>query len=406
MTHLRLLCFLLFIGIQPVAAQQLVLKANDIQLLIEEWNIIHNARVVSGFANVYDDSVMYYGKELSRDSVTTLKTKQFDIDPDLRQRITSDVIYTAYASGVFKCDFKKEILDHGQWKTLDSYLLVSYEGDHYVIVGESDVDFDEENGTAPDLGEELAASSIVSKSSPRNPSAANNDTIAVTDTPATAGTDEYFTMPKGFIFMLVAFIVAGGLLIFIMESIRIRRQRTFMTAHAEPISFDQDQRQTPFSSGIAEDQPNPEALSTSEKQTVFESYVLTLFDPLFFKYERSFTRSEAPASMAAIIELVFHNKAHDDVKVAVLPLFVEGDDNAGEWQLFDVETLQQNHRYSEENKIDLYYIIGHGGSPENPHELFLLPAHLLKYELVAPQALQPFRKTGMFFYNAAARKLQ
>ena len=145
--------------------------------------------------------------------------------------------------------------------------------------------------------------------------------------------------------------------------------------------------------------------SSSEKQTVFESYVLTLFDPLFFKYERSFVRSES-AAMSEIIELVFHSKTTDEVKFAVLPLFLEDAGDNTEWKLFDEETLQQNRRYSEENDVDLYYVVGHGGAPDDPHELFLLPAQLVKYEFVVPQALQPFRKTGMFFYNAAARKLQ
>ena len=401
MVQLRLLVLALIVVAQNVAAQQLVLKTNDIQLLIEEWNIVHNARVIAGFENVYGSSVLYYGERLSRDSLISLKTKHFDINPDFRQRLTSDVTYTAYTSGVFKCDFNMEILHRGKWASRDAYLLVSLEDDQYRIVGESDHTFDKENGIVPELGEEVAASSILRK--PRESETGDTLTTAKSDS---NGNDDFFTMPKGFIFMLIAFIVAGGLLIFVTESIRIRRQRAFMTAHAEPITFDQPIRAESFAAaGVAREPMKTDELSSSEKQRVFESYVLTLFDPLFFKYQRSIVNGDTPANGSAITEFVFHNKTNEEIKFAVISLFLQGDDDA-EWKLFDTETLEHNRTYSEDHAIDLYYIIGRGGAPDDPHELYLLPAHLVKYEFVTPGALQPFRKTGMFFYNSTTKKLQ
>ena len=62
--------------------------------------------------------------------------------------------------------------------------------------------------------------------------------------------------------------------------------------------------------------------------------------------------------------------------------------------------------FEELHETPLYFVLGFGGAPDDPKELFLLPARDFSDGVVKKQVLKAHSKSGMFFYNRVAGKLQ
>ena len=80
---------------------------------------------------------------------------------------------------------------------------------------------------------------------------------------------------------------------------------------------------------------------------------------------------------------------------AVQTLYKE-DDSEGMVNLFSEASHQFINQFTHE--FELYYLIGIGGSPENPHGLYLIPSKQLASTTISKVALKNFRKSGLFVY--------
>ena len=56
--------------------------------------------------------------------------------------------------------------------------------------------------------------------------------------------------------------------------------------------------------------------------------------------------------------------------------------------------------------MDVYYVLGFGGRPDDPQELFFLPAKSVKSEYMTKAMLRAYSKSGMFFYNRKMGRIQ
>jgi hypothetical protein len=144
-------------------------------------------------------------------------------------------------------------------------------------------------------------------------------------------------------------------------------------------------------------------------QTSFEAFVISLFDPLYFTYrrlkqERVLAGRMQGAEIQPDLEFEFNHKGVRS-KFAVQCLFREGD-GRHDVKLFSPERLQIYRHFEAENDTPLYYVIGIGGSPEDPRELYLVPCSAVKGELISKGQLAPYRKSGMFYYNANLNQLR
>src|SRR5215213_1117597 len=90
-------------------AQQIGIDTDEIEPLVKKWNYAHNARSFETFQEVYDRSVVFYAQKLSKSRCIAQKRKLFQEHRDFKQDIISDIRYTAFTSGVIKCDFQKEV---------------------------------------------------------------------------------------------------------------------------------------------------------------------------------------------------------------------------------------------------------------------------------------------------------
>jgi hypothetical protein len=454
-TSIRLvMAFLLPAMVADVAiGQHLKLKEREIGLLVEEWNIVHNGRELLGFDNLYADSLLFYTQRLPKSKAIVLKQKLFNKNTDFRQRITTDIDVSAFEHGVLKCDFTKEVWDNSEWKSYPSYLLVKFVDNRFQIVGESDYVTDRRLKYKLALGKEMDVSGdsveiVINESSmpdkkleyqaderkkttspadsaeivANKPSATDDSSmIAHTDKPIGIdpgkASEDVVTVPKLYVFILIGLLVAGGLVIFFSESARRKRKNRFVKdVHVEEqkhLSHREVVNEVPAEKVYEEEIPimETEAPTTHlEKKHAFESLIISLFDPLYFSYRKQkfnpvLASDHTDDELAPGLEFQFQNKDTDPIRFAIQCIYLD-DVAAEELRLFPEERLRMNRQLMDELNIDLYYVIGLGGTADNPAELYLLPGRLLKYELVHKKALEPFRKFGMFFYNAATGKLR
>jgi hypothetical protein len=441
--------FFLFIILYTAAAinfavvgQQLVIKTKKIQLLIEEWNIIHNARSLNSFQDIYDKKLVYYGEKMTRKKAISLKNEFFDSKPDYRQRIASDIDYTIHTSGTIKCEFLKEAWENGEWKPYLSYLLVGYSDGRFWITGESDHATDKSIGYLSEIGEaidveelteKLASDSTSPESMVESPSRAraNNGGVSVSK--------DFVTIPRDYLYILAGILFAGGLLILLAKNIRFKKKRK-KPSFERPIETYQETRikpqvyQTPPSSQlpkpVAKQNPLPQPANVPKtpvvvtetvesepvqsepevvelyqgienhlKQTAFRNYVIGLFQISNFKYIKPRANSVSPVykedeDPQPILE--FQGESENGIESFGVQCLYREDTGSSELTVFSREHLDFNKQFVDE--IDLYYLLGMGGAPDKPHGLYLIPAKQLTSITISKDVLKTFRKSGLFLY--------
>ena len=403
-------------------SQQLGIDTDEIESLIDEWNFANNTRNVHSFEKVYAANVVFYTENVTRRRAIALKQKLFKSKPYFRQRITTEITYKPYSKGVVKCDFTKEVFERTYWKKYPSYLLVSYENNKYLIVAESDYATDRVLKFKPDIGEPITFEKSLdhpdtiaidsNNKVPAVPSVTASDSV-IADSKATAAAPAtapgkfdlsnfdidvllsdirsmgMITVPVGYVFILIGMLVIGGLMIVVADSFRTgNRRRTRITKHhaeAEHVVRD------------------------FKTQSGFESFVVTLFDPLFFKCKRLknehvYAGTGGNAEIGPDVVIDFKQKdthARFAIKCQYYANIAKN-----EVQLFTTERQRLFRQFEQESDMDVYYVMGFGGSPDDPRELFFLPAKAVKGEYISKAALKQYSKSGMFYYNRNTGRIQ
>ncbi|MGC1242795.1 MAG: hypothetical protein WA874_14485 [Chryseosolibacter sp.] len=389
-------------------AQRLQVDTKQLEPLIREWNYANNFRSSESFENVYSPNLLFYTQNLERSEAIALKRSLFRKNPQFRQRINTPITYTPYSSGVIRCDFTKEVFEGSGWKQYPSYLLFSYEGNRYRIVGESDNATDKtlryrlNIGEPMDIGSSAGADSTANDSQlslavpERRPGTESEASLqpAGTDQPQSVSRDS-ITIPKIYVFIFLGILAAAGILLFIR-----RRPR-------KPIPTE-DYPMVPQNKAVeADDAYN--VIREFNMQSVFEAFVITLFDPLYFRHkrpkaERVLAGKRSEGETLPDLEFEFnHRDTH--VRLAIKCLYYK---NAGtnEFQLFSSERQEAFRHFEDESGMPMYYIVGIGGTPDDPKEIYLVPAKAVAKEFVTRMELKPFGKSGMFFYSGTEGRLR
>lgn len=393
-------------------AQPIGIDTDEIESLIDEWNFANNTRNVHSFEKVYDDELMFYTESVTKRRAIALKKQLFELKPYFRQRITTEITYKPYSRGVVKCDFTKEVFEKTYWRKYPSYLLVSYANNHYSIVGESDYATDRVLKYKLDIGEPITFESAaevpdtfrVDSTQILSETGATPAPPASTEPPdddsVTAfGLDDLelsdissmgmITIPKGYIYILIGMLLIGGSMIVIADSVKRTRARSRKVVghHAEAEHVVRD----------------------FKIQSGFESFVVTLFDPLFFKGKRFknehvYAGQEAPAEKGP--DFVFDFSQNETSGRFAIKCQYYRNIAKNEVQLFSAERQRLFRQFEEDRDIDVYYVLGFGGAPDDPTELFFLPAKAVKGEYISKTALRQYSKSGMFYYNRNTGRIQ
>ena len=436
-TSIRCLSLLLLLGLIHIQGmtQRVGVDTDEIESLIDEWNFANNTRNLHSFEKVYADRLAFYTENVSRRKAITHKQQLFKLKPYFRQRITTHITYTPYSKGVVKCDFTKEVFEKTYWKKFPSYLLVSYEGNHYAIVGESDYPTDNALKYKPDIGEpisfagspdipdsldlsidssemdssmlvnsleaDIASHEIVDDKEELDHESAKAPTQTVDASSKSNGLESMLsdlsslgmiTVPKGYIFILVGMLGLGGLMIFIADNLQSRK-RNVKKRGTELQRHDEAEH----------------AIRDFKMQSVFESFVITLFDPLYFRYRRPkvehvYAGKVSEGESGPDLEFEF-TQNETQVRFAIKCQYYRSAAK-NEVQLFSGARQELFRNFEEESEMDLYYVLGFGGTPDDPKELFFVPAKAVTNEYITKAALRPYSKSGMFYFNRRTGKIQ
>jgi len=144
-------------------------------------------------------------------------------------------------------------------------------------------------------------------------------------------------------------------------------------------------------------------------QSVFEAFVITLFDPLFFQHkrpkaERVYAGQVSEGETVPDFEFDFNHK--DTYSRFAIKCLYYKNAAARDLHLYPHGRQHAFGHFEEDRGMDLYFIIGIGGTPDDPKELYLVPGKAIRSEYISRVSLRPYSKSGMFFYNSAAQKLQ
>src|SRR6478736_6765733 len=125
-----------------VKAQNKNGEAYAIKEIVNRWNSSHHMSTVNDLAELYGDSVFYYGKSLARESCIKGKAFWLGHYAGFSQEIASPIRITFYKSGTIKCSFIKRTTYQQNVEEYEAYLLLQKSGDGYLITGEGDTTSD------------------------------------------------------------------------------------------------------------------------------------------------------------------------------------------------------------------------------------------------------------------------
>jgi hypothetical protein len=194
-------------------------------------------------------------------------------------------------------------------------------------------------------------------------------------------------IPKYYLYVLIGLVTVGGLMILFADQVQARKlnQDKLLPKRDETKLVQQKE---------------------GDLASIFELFVTTLFDPLYFKCRKARTAS-VPAGQSgegetiADLEVEFHFK--DTRARFAIKCFYFKKAPMGDAPIF---TPEMPYNVDGARQIDFYYVVGMGGSPDDPRELFLIPATVIDEDPIRIDTLARYQKSGMFFYNNAMHRLQ
>ena len=111
--------------------------------LVNEWNSANSSKDVEALGNLFDDEVVFYGSQLSREDCIDHKRKLFNNKPDFSQQIYGEVDVEKVSDAEMKCTFVKRVTVDGKTTDYPSYMVFKKNGEKWKISVEGDFVTDE-----------------------------------------------------------------------------------------------------------------------------------------------------------------------------------------------------------------------------------------------------------------------
>jgi hypothetical protein len=364
--------------------QRVVIDTEQIKELVNLWNTANNTRDPQGLNSLYSDTLIFYTQNLPKQKCLALKRELFQRQPRFQQKIVTGLTFSAYTSGLLKCDFTKEVYMNGIKRQFPSYLLVRYTRRGYFIVGESDYTTDKILKYRLAIGDRLPTSAIQSQKvndviakMVRNDSVAKNPKRG-DSTSSFATVKEIIQISQDFILSLPNYvlIIAGALLCSMLLFVIGRKGRGKKKNGASK---------------------NGGKILIPEQSVGFTAFAELLFDPLYFRFMKISRLTNDDGVIYPDFQLEFANKETKAVfAVACLYQPFIADKQV---MVVTAKQLDSYNRFQDEKGLNVYVLLGVAGQPDNPKEIYCIPLNKIS-NMATPYAdLQPYRKYGMFFYT-------
>lgn len=379
----------------------LSVKANDdfenLRQLVYQWNELHNSREVEKFDDLYGGQVLFYGKYKSGGYCAGIKAK--NLHGDFSQKIVSPISIQLFSSGTAKCSFIKKVTSRQKVKTHQSYLLVKEENGSLRIIGESDLQTDENLNVRLDLGTEMP----VTDSGKFNPA--------------------LLILTSILIIVLIAFFLyrrrnsnlhivdesnyqspgnAGNDLLTAKESLRVSTNNVQNKSVQKVIPVQ------PVTSSVDVIQ------SSKEKGDAFENYVVNLLSEKSGRFQLLDWRSDKMSSMGRYplsshlpdLLIGFHDGSTLHKFAIECKWRKDFQDNSIEWA--SKRQIENYLAYQKEQNLPVFVAIGVGGLSDDPEKLYLTTLNSIAgASSVSKSKLSAYKRNPQhkFFYNTQQKKL-
>jgi LPXTG-motif cell wall-anchored protein len=367
-------------------------EKEDIKNLVYKWNELHNTRETSIFKEIYASSVLYYGKYKNRQSC--FQSKDRFLSSDFKQDIISDVKLTYYSSGIIRCSFRKKVTYKNLVKKHDCYLLVKQENGRWLVAGESDLVTDKNLNVKLDLGEELVSTGV--------------------------NKAPYVTVGIGLLAL-------SGFLIYRRR--RRKQDQNFAvgpiaeTVQSEPllstpepnIKFETEKIVATVKEAVLQEintvKDAVQEETEAEKGRAFENYVVSRFNKEYFELKewRSDKYHEGVyATSSQLPDLEYHFRTKSQFAKFAVECKWRAEFFKGRIEWAKGYQLSNYRDYERKRNIDVFVIIGLGGTPENPQSVYVVPLREIRSNVLTEHQLKQYYryKQGNFFLNVGPMILE
>jgi hypothetical protein len=365
-TFLSVLIFLLFSNntLQAESDTQIKQEATEI---VKKWNNSFNNKDIPALRTLFGPTVYYYGTNLNNNEV--IKDIERQLLTSYNQLIKSDIEVSFYTTGIIKCEFIKEVFVKGKRKSYPSYLLLLKTGSEYSITGESDEISDKNTNGNNNIG--LESGMYIERES------------------------------KFSWFLVVTFLltILGFYLVFREFKKKSNKSNDNYLAEAKITSNQTFKNRPTFFP------------SESEKGHDFEKFVVDRFKKEYFilkhwRSDKMHNGISPDSNKYPDLEYDFKTKSAK-AKIAIECKWRSGfDDGKIEWAK-DYQIKNYIH-YKKENGVDVVFVlIGIGGMPNYPDELYIIPLEEITSTILYKKSITKYQRfsKSSFFFNPDYRTL-
>lgn len=133
-----MLSYILFNGCNFLSNHKKI-NSDELKELVQKWNNAHLSKDVGVFSNLYDNSILYYGIQMDKNSCIESKITLLKKYPDFYQQIYGDILIDNINRDEIKCSFVKRVTINMKTSDYPSYLTFKKSGDGWKIVTEGDL---------------------------------------------------------------------------------------------------------------------------------------------------------------------------------------------------------------------------------------------------------------------------
>lgn len=349
----------------PALAQGYKVDTIAIREVVVRWNESHQEGTAVAFEDLYAPVVLFYTQSLARQKCIQQKLSELRKNPS-HQRIASDLQLTFYEDGIVYCAFNKEV-GHGNGKmSTPSYLLLKRVNDKYVITGEGDLITDRNKQFHLSLGLQISTSELL-----------------------------HDRLPKQW--KLKPWLVAGLLIILGAAGVYYFRKKPVKKA-VRNVS------RTNNKSIAVQEAANPDLA----KGHAFEQFVVNRFrqsSDAFRWMDATSDKGVAGHFPASNLnpDLQYEFRTGDkSYAFAVECKYRSG----ALWRirLTRDDQIARYRKFSADRQIDVFIVLGVGGSPTNPLALFVIPLSEVS-PVMDSNELEAFHAKPSFYYDPKKRRL-
>lgn len=373
-TRIILFSILYFILLLNYSAQEFSnqISSSDEKLArktVKNWCVAHEKWDFKTLKNLYADTLMFYTQKLPVSKVLSKITNMFRPTEVFKHKLISDIDLKLLANDLVKCNFTKEVTIKGKTRSYPSYLVLQKHNDKYLVVAEGDYITDKNLNF--DYEESLSASPMGVKK-------------------------QLASGSYTWLYICIAIILICVALFFY-----VKKKAKSLDKVEEPISTKEEKIKKP----IINESPLSEFEVNKQKGDEFEKYVVSKFSTRYFRSKA--WRSDKTAhghfpESNKYPDLEFEFKHNDYKAMFAVECKYRSNYNGGYIELGDNYKLENYKRFEREKNMQVYIVVGVGGKPSEPEDLYLIALpHLNSNRIHKDQLTKNHFKSvnANFFYD-------